>query len=66
MDIKAAILSSTTKKIKKSTCQNGASVFMRTMTAGERDAWELAWLGQARERWRCELPQRVFGQVPVR
>ena len=45
MDIKAAILSSTTKKIKKVEVPEwGTPVFMRTMTAGERDAWELAWL----------------------
>lgn len=45
MDIKAAILNSTTKKIEKIDVPEwGTSVFMRTMTAGERDAWELAWL----------------------
>jgi hypothetical protein len=45
MDIKAAILSSTTKKIHKVEVPEwGTAVFMRTMTAGERDAWELAWL----------------------
>ena len=45
MDIKNAILSSKTKRIQKVDVPEwGTPVFMRTMTAGERDAWELAWL----------------------
>jgi hypothetical protein len=45
MDIKAAILASSKKNLQKvSVPEWGVDVFLRTMTAGERDAWELAWI----------------------
>jgi len=42
MDIKAAILASSKKHLQKVPVPEwGVDVFLRTMTAGERDAWEV-------------------------